>query len=155
MILTNNKMKFPKIIHDRLSISWLFLVLCLLLHVIDEALNNFLDLYNPIVLKIKQSIPFLPLPTFTFRIWIAGLSFVIIILLFLTPLVYNRNKLVIALIQIFSILMIFNGLGHIFGSIYYSKIIAGMVSSPFLIIASICVIYFCRLKQKTYQNINS
>ncbi|MGD0342753.1 MAG: HXXEE domain-containing protein [Bacteroidales bacterium] len=148
-------MKFPKIIHDRLSISWLFLVLCLLLHVIDEALNNFLDLYNPIVLKIKQSIPFLPLPTFTFRIWIAGLSFVIIILLFLTPLVYNRNKLVIALIQIFSILMIFNGLGHIFGSIYYSKIIAGMVSSPFLIIASICVIYFCRLKQKTYQNINS
>jgi hypothetical protein len=141
-------MKFPKIIHDRLSISWLFLVLCLLMHVIDEALNNFLDLYNPIVLKIKQSVPFLPLPTFTFRIWIAGLSFLIIILFFLTPLVYNRNKLAISLIQIFSILMIFNGLGHIFGSIYYSKMIAGMVSSPFLIIASICVIYFCRLTKK-------
>jgi hypothetical protein len=125
------------------------------MHVIDEAFNNFLDLYNPIVLKIKQSVPFLPLPTFTFRIWIAGLSFLIIILFFLTPLVYNRNKLIICLIQIFSILMIFNGIGHIFGSIYYSKIIAGMVSSPFLIIASICVIYFCRLTKKTQQNINS
>jgi len=145
---TNNKMKFSKMIHDRLSISWLILVLCLLMHVIDEALNNFLDLYNPIVLKIKQNVPFLPLPNFTFRIWIAGLSFLIIILFFLTPLVYNRNRLIISLIQIFSILMIFNGIGHIIGSIYYSKIIAGMVSSPFLIIASICVIYFCRLTKK-------
>jgi len=141
-------MKFSKMIHDRLSISWLILVLCLLMHVIDEALNNFLDLYNPIVLKIKQNVPFLPLPNFTFRIWIAGLSFLIIILFFLTPLVYNRNRLIISLIQIFSILMIFNGIGHIIGSIYYSKIIAGMVSSPFLIIASICVIYFCRLTKK-------
>jgi hypothetical protein len=148
MIITNNKTNFSKIIHDRLSTSWLFLVSCLLLHVIDEAVNNFLDLYNPIVLKIKASIPFLPLPTFTFKIWIVGLSFLIIILFFLTTLVYNRNKLIISLIKIFSILMIFNGLGHIFGSIYYSKIIAGMVSSPFLIIASICVIYFSRFKNK-------
>jgi len=116
--------------------------------VIDEALNNFLELYNPIVLKIRESIPFIPLPTFTFKIWIAGLSILIILLFSLTPFVFKRNKIIIRLIQVFSILMIFNGLGHIIGSIYYSKIIAGMVSSPFLIIAAICLIYFSTLKKK-------
>jgi hypothetical protein len=44
--------------------------------------------------------------------------------------------------------MIFNGLGHIIGSIYYSKIIAGMVSSPLLIIASIYLLYLSTIKKK-------
>lgn len=143
-------MNFHKIIHDRLSISWLILVLCLMLHIIDEALNHFLELYNPIVLKIRESIPFIPIPTFTFKIWITGLSFLLIILFFLTPLVYKRNKFTIRVILIFSILMIFNGLGHIIGSLYYSKIIAGMGSSPFLIIASICLIYFCMTEKQEF-----
>jgi hypothetical protein len=140
--------KFSKIIHDRLTISWLILDFCLLGHVIDEALNNFLELYNPIVLKIKESTPLIPLPAFTFKIWIIGLSIGVLILFLLTPLVSNRNKFVIPLIQAFSFLMILNGIGHIIGSIYFSKIIAGMISSPFLIIASICVIYFSVKKKK-------
>lgn len=141
-------MNIHKIIHNRLSVSWLILVLCLSLHVIDEALNHFLELYNPIVLKIRESIPFIPLPTFTFKTWITGLSILIIVLFFLTPLVYKRDKFIIRVIQIFSILMIFNGLGHIIGSIYYSKIIAGMVSSPLLIIASIYLLYLSTIKKK-------
>ena len=141
-------MNIHKIIHNRLSVSWLILVLCLSLHVIDEALNHFLELYNPIVLKIRESIPFIPLPTFTFKTWITGLSILKILLFILTPLVYKRHKFTIRAIQIFSVLMIFNGLGHIVGSLYYSKIIAGMVSSPLLIIASIYLLYLSTIKKK-------
>jgi len=141
-------MSISKITHDKLVVSWLLLAFCLLLHVVDEALNNFLDLYNPIVLKIKESISFIPLPTFTFKTWIAGLSIGILILFLITPLVSRRNKFIMPLIQIFSVLMILNGLGHIIGSIYYSKLIAGMLSSPFLIIASASVLYFSNKKEK-------
>jgi hypothetical protein len=102
-------------------------------------------------LKIKESISFIPLPTFTFKTWITGLSFGIVILFLLTPLVSGRNKFIIPLIQIFSIFMILNGFGHIIGSIYYSKFIAGMLSSPFLIIASASVLYFS-IREKIINN---
>ena len=34
---------------DKLLISWVLLVFSLLLHVFDEALNNFLEIYNTMV----------------------------------------------------------------------------------------------------------
>jgi len=37
------------------------------LHVVDEALTDFLSVYNPIVRAVRARLPFLPLPTFTFR----------------------------------------------------------------------------------------
>ena len=135
-------MKIKMKSRDRLTISWLLLSFCLMCHVTDEALNDFLGLYNPLVLRIKESLTFLPVPTFTFKTWIIGLLTGILILFLLTPAVTGRKSFVIPLIRAFSILMILNGCGHILGSIYYSKIIAGMITSPFLIVASIGVLYF-------------
>lgn len=144
-------MKINEIFRDRLSISWLFLIVSLTLHVIDEALNNFLDFYNPLVLKIKEHISFIPLPTFTFRIWISGLSIGVVLLLLMTPFIYDRNRFFIPVAKIFSILMILNGLAHIIGSIYYDRILPGLFSSPILIIFSAYFILVLILNKKESQ----
>jgi hypothetical protein len=144
-------MKINEIFRDRLSISWLFLIVSLTLHVIDEALNNFLDFYNPLGLKIKEHISFIPLPTFTFRIWISGLSIGVVLLLLMTPFIYDRNRFFIPVAKIFSILMILNGLAHIIGSIYYDRILPGLFSSPILIIFSAYFILVLILNKKESQ----
>jgi hypothetical protein len=61
--------------------------------------------------------------------------------LFLAPFVYRRNKLMMPAAGIFAVAMILNGLGHIASSIYYIKIMAGMVTSPFLIFFSAWFIF--------------
>ena len=54
------------IIHNKLTISYIFLVISLLLHVTDEAINHFLDFYNPIVLKLREYSSLFPFPVFSF-----------------------------------------------------------------------------------------
>jgi hypothetical protein len=53
--------------------TWVALSLALALHVWDEAAHDFLAVYNPTVLSIRERLPFLPLPTFTFGEWLFGL----------------------------------------------------------------------------------
>ena len=141
-------MVLNNIIRDKISVYYLCLVGSLALHVIDEAINHFLDFYNPLVLKLKEHLIFFPFPTFGFKIWISGLILIIIVLLLLAPFVHSRNKLVLLITRIFAILMIFNGLGHFAFSIYYTRALAGMLSSPILIFFSIFYIYQVQLSYK-------
>jgi hypothetical protein len=41
--------------------AWLLLVGALAVHVLDEALTNFLDFYNPLVLSIRSQLPWFPM----------------------------------------------------------------------------------------------
>jgi hypothetical protein len=52
--------------------AWLLLVATLGIHVVDEALMDFLGFYNPLVLAIRSRISWFPMPTFTFGIWLAA-----------------------------------------------------------------------------------
>ena len=61
-------MIIKKIIHDKLTISYILLVICLLLHITGEAVNGFLDFYNPLVLKLREYSSIFPFPTFSFKI---------------------------------------------------------------------------------------
>jgi hypothetical protein len=132
--------KLQRLVHDRLSVTYLLLVTSLALHVTDEAINHFLDFYNPLALKVREYLIYFP-PTFTFQIWITGLCLAIIILLLLTPLVFKRNSFMLRFAKIFALIMILNGLGHIAGSIWYHKIMAGLATSPLLIFFSACFIF--------------
>jgi hypothetical protein len=129
------------IIHNKLTISYIFLVISLLLHVTDEAINHFLDFYNPIVLKLREYSSLFPFPVFSFKIWITGLGLLIVVLLTITPIIDHRNRIILLVTKIFAVLMIFNGLGHLAFSIYYKKVIPGMLSSPLLIFFSIYFFY--------------
>ena len=56
------------------GVAWLALCIGLAIHVADEALTDFLSVYNPTVGAIRARFPFLPLPTYTFPVWLGGLA---------------------------------------------------------------------------------
>lgn len=132
--------KFPaynKHIVRHQGIAWIALCLTLALHVTDEALNDFLSVYNPAVETIKQKIPFLPIPTFTFNIWLIGLISGITLLFFLSPFAFRRVWWMTPVSYILGIIMLMNGLGHFAGSLYMGKLMPGVYSAPLLIVSSI------------------
>ena len=117
----------------RHGLVWVLLTLALAVHVVDEALNDFLSFYNPAVQAIRQVVPFLPLPTFTFESWLSGLILGIVVLAAITPLVISGGRWTIWLSYFFSFFMILNGLGHIAVSFYLRRPMPGVYSSPLLL----------------------
>ena len=117
--------------------AWVALCLALAVHVADEALTDFLSVYNPTVRALRSRVPFLPLPTFTFGIWLGGLIAAVILLLLLSPFAFRPARWMAPLSYIFGILMLFNGLQHIAGSFYLGRLMPGVYSSPLLLAASV------------------
>ena len=120
----------------RFGYAWIFLIAAIALHVTDEALTDFLSVYNPAVRAIREWLPFLPLPTFTFCVWLTGLCVGILLLFCLSPLAFMGNRILTRLAYPLSILMFANGLGHIGGSLYMGRLMPGVYSSPFLLCTS-------------------
>jgi hypothetical protein len=129
----------------RFGYAWIFLSAALALHVTDEAMTDFLSVYNPAVRAIRERLPFLPLPTFTFGIWLTGLCIGILLLFCLLPLAFKGNRVLTRLAYPLSILMFANGLGHIGGSFYLGRLMPGVYSSPFLLLAS-AYLFICAYK---------
>ena len=117
--------------------AWIALSLSLAIHVIDEAMTDFLSVYNPTVLAIRERFPFFPLPVFTFEIWLSGLIAAVVLLLLLSPFAFRGSKWVRILSCPFGILMLGNGLLHIGGSFYLGRAMPGVYSSPLLLASSI------------------
>jgi hypothetical protein len=117
--------------------AWIALSLSLAIHVIDEAMTDFLSVYNPTVLAIRQRFPFFPLPVFTFEIWLSGLIGAVLLLLLLSPFAFRGAKWVRILSYPLGILMLGNGLLHIGGSFYLGRAMPGVYSSPLLLASSI------------------
>ena len=131
------------------GISWVVLCLALAVHVADETANGFLSVYNPAVGRIKEHLPFLPLPEFEFGVWLTGLILAVLILLSLSPFAFRQVKWMRCFAYVFGILMIINGTAHFAGSIYLGRPMPGVYSSPLLICASIyLLISLRRLKPK-------
>jgi hypothetical protein len=124
-------------LHTRWHSAWLLLTLALAGHVLDEALTDFLGVYNPAVEAIRESLPWLPLPTFTFETWIAGLVIAVLGLAALAPLVRNGRTWMRGLSRVYGGVMALNGLGHLGGSLLLGRWLPGVVSSPFLLGAAI------------------
>ena len=120
----------------RLAWAWVGLCLSLAIHVTDEALTGFLEFYNPTVSAIREQIPFLPIPTFQFEVWIAGLGLGILILLGLSVFAFRRAGWMIPVALILGSLMLLNGAIHICGSLYLGQLVPGVYSSPLLMAAA-------------------
>ncbi len=117
--------------------AWLLLVGSLALHVIDEALTNFLDFYNPLVLSIRSQIPWFPMPTFTFGIWLAGLVLLVLVLAALAPLVHQGGAAIRLTSWVLGGVMLMNGVVHLAGSLYFQRWLPGATSAPLLVATSV------------------
>ncbi|PYK27061.1 MAG: hypothetical protein DME59_05875 [Verrucomicrobia bacterium] len=121
----------------RFGFSWMLLSVALMLHVTDEALTDFLSVYKATVQAIRKRVPFLPLPTFTFRVWVTGLSVGILVAFGLSILAFRGSRLALVLAYPVALLMFGNGIGHILASLYRRRVMPGTYSSPLLVAASV------------------
>jgi Protein of unknown function with HXXEE motif len=117
--------------------AWLLLVGALAIHVVDEALTGFLDFYNPLVLSIRSRLPWFPMPTFTFGVWLTGLIVLVFVLALLAPVIRRGGFAARLASWILSAIMLLNGLGHLAGSVYWDRWLPGATSAPLLLVASL------------------
>ena len=116
---------------------WLALSGALALHVTDEALSGFLDLWNPTMLRLRASIPWSPLPTFSFSTWLGGLVVLVIGLFLLSPFALAGSAWLRPLAYVYASIMLLNGLGHLAASVYLGRLAPGVYSAPVLIACSV------------------
>lgn len=121
-------------------LAWMGLCGALAIHVFDEAATDFLAFQNSTVLGIREKYPFLPIPTFTFEVWLSLLIFAVISLTSVSWLVWKGRWAMRPISYIFAGVMLLNGLFHIAISIYLGELVSGVYSSPLLLAASIALI---------------
>jgi hypothetical protein len=117
--------------------AWLALTAALAVHVADEALNDFLSVYNPAVEAIRARLAWWPMPTFTFDVWLGGLLAAVVLLALLSVFVFQGARVMRPLSYFYAGLMLLNGCGHIAGSFYLGRMMPGVYSSPLLLAASL------------------
>jgi hypothetical protein len=117
--------------------AWCVLVGALAVHVADEALTDFLGFYNPLVLSIRSRVPWFPMPTFTFRIWLASLVALVLVLAAIVGAVRRGAPGTSMASWALAAIMFLNGLGHLVGSLYFVRWLPGTTSAPFLLIGSV------------------
>ncbi len=89
------------------------------------------------VRAIRARFPFLPLPTFTFRVWLTGLVLAVGVLASLAPFAIRGAPWMRPIAYAFGIVMAGNGLLHLVGSVYMRKAMPGVYSAPLLLAAAI------------------
>ena len=122
---------------SRFGLAWVALCGALAIHVADEALTDFLSVYNPAVRAIRARFPLLPLPTFTFPVWLGGLITVTIVLFALSPAAFRGEPVMRPAAYVFGAVMAGNGVLHLVGSAYMRKAMPGVYSAPVILAAAI------------------
>lgn len=140
-------MNVPTNASSRFGAAWLLLTAALAFHVADEALTDFLSIYNPTVESIRQQLPFFPMPTFTFRGWLTGLIIAVVVLSALSVAAFHGQRRMLPLAYVFGTLMLLNGCGHIAGSIYLGRLMPGVYTAPLLLAGSLHLIVRARQMQ--------
>lgn len=142
-----------------LGIAWIFIWAALALHVIDEALNGFLYIYNPTVLALREKLGWWPMPTFSFEGWLAALTAGIGILVAFTAFAFRNSGWLRPIIYFCAIVLcIANACGHtlatIFGrtvsTVHFSRPAPGFVTSPILLFAGIYALVQLRRTRKGF-----
>lgn len=120
--------------------AWVGLTGALGLHVTDEALSDFLAVYNPAVARIRSAAPFLPLPTFTFATWLGGLAIVVLGLALVSPFVLQGRAWTRPAAIVYGTLMALNGMVHAVGSLHSGRVLPGTYSAPLLLAAALVLV---------------
>ena len=125
----------------RWALAWATLCAAFALHVIDEAANDFLSLYNPNALALRERAPWLPVPVFTFPVWITGLTIAVVVLAALTPVVRRGRRGLLPLAYAYGVIHVANAVSHITVSLAGRWFAPGVYSSPVLLASAIWLLY--------------
>ena len=124
------------------GLAWLAATVALALHVADEATHDFLAWYNPSALRIRRMLGGLPFPpTFTFVPWLAGLIAAVVLLGVLTLVAFRGAPWLRPFAFVLAAIHIANGLLHLVGSVLARRLLPGVLSAPFLLIAGVWLAY--------------
>lgn len=117
--------------------AWLLLWAALALHVAEEALTGFLDVFNPLLLRLRERTG-IAIPQHRFGVWISVLICALLLLLLLAPLVRRGARGLRGGSYVFAGLMVLNGCNHLLSPLYLDgRWLPGMYTSPLLIAASL------------------
>lgn len=132
----------------RFGVAWLGLCLAFAAHVVDEATTGFLALYNPTVEAIRARLPWFPVPTFTFLVWLGLLIVAVSLLLGLSVFAFRGASWLRPLAYTFAVVMLLNSAGHTVGTIYMGRAMPGVYSSPLLFVGAIWLLVATRRARK-------
>jgi hypothetical protein len=135
-------------------VVWLIMMVAIALHVFDEAVTAFLPFYNQVVLNLRESIGFFPMPTFSFSIWLSGLIIMIVVGFAITPAIARGKKAMKILTTTLGVLMILNACSHMIGSIYMGRLLPGFWSSPLLFVSAGLVVV-CNFSRVSWDTLHS
>jgi hypothetical protein len=121
----------------RFGHAWVALTITLAGHVVDEAVTDFLGVYNPIVRAARARAGWFPMPEFTFAPWLAGLCVLVLLLLALSPLAYRGSRALGLAAYLYATIMLLNGIAHLMASVYLGRWAPGATTAPLLIATSI------------------
>jgi hypothetical protein len=139
---------------SRVGVAWVGLSLALAVHVTDEALTDFLSIYNPIAQSVRDSVSWAPLPIFEFNVWLAALVAAVVGLLAMSPLAYRGARPLRPLAYAFSILMVLNALAHFAGSLLLGRPMPGVYSSPLLLAAAAFLLFSLRESRPSRRHVH-
>jgi hypothetical protein len=125
----------------RWALAWATLCAAFALHVLDEAANDFLSWYNSNALALRERFPWLPVPVFSFPVWITGLTIAVVALAALTPLAHRRRRGLLPLAYVYGVIHVANAVGHITVSLAGRWFAPGVYSSPVLLASAIWLLY--------------
>jgi hypothetical protein len=125
----------------RWALAWAALCAAFALHVLDEATHDFLSWYNPNALAVRARVPWLPVPVFTFPVWITGLTIAVLALAALTPLVRRGHRWLVPVSYTYGVIHVANAVGHVTVSIAGRWLAPGVYTAPVLLASALWLLY--------------
>lgn len=124
--------------HDyRWTAAWLFAVLALLVHVIDEVAHGSFGLYEDVGRVLLFVYPSLDLPYFNRDVWFVNLGGALAVLFGLTWLVWRGRSVMIAASYVLAMYATLNGMLHFLAVAALKTMVPGALSAPLLVAAGL------------------
>ncbi len=131
---------YHRLLKSKSGVAWALMISAISVHVLDEAVTDFLPFYNGLALNLNERLGFSLLPVFSFEIWLGGLIAGIVICFSITPLVNRGGRFIRTFVFLLGMLMVANALTHMVASAYMGRLVPGFWSSPFLLVTAVFVV---------------
>jgi hypothetical protein len=126
------------------GLAWIAFAAAIALHVADEAAHDFLSLYNPNAVAIRRCLHIPFPPVFTFRTWLGSLIAGVALLLLMSPAAFHGAHWIRLVAPPLAILVgLANAAAHLIGSLVVRRPLAGLLSSPLLLVAGSWLLWSC------------